>query len=82
MLVTDTFLFAEMADATLYVARSGYTEKALIEFANNNIDQKKIKNVAFVLNDVEKDYFGYGNKYGYGYGVKERSFLQKLKDKL
>lgn len=81
MLVTDTFLFADMADATLYVTRSGYTEKALIEFANKNIDQKKIKNVAFVLNDVDKDYFGYGNKYGYGYGAKEKGFIERLKDK-
>lgn len=81
MLVTDTFLFAEMADATIYVTRSGFTEKTLIEFANKNIDQKKIKNAAFVLNDVEKDYFGYGNKYGYGYGAKEKGFIERLKDK-
>ena len=81
MLVTDTFLFAEMAEATLYVVRSGYTEKALIEFANKNIDQKKIKNVAFVLNDVDKDYFGYGNKYGYGYAAQEKSFFEKFREK-
>ncbi|WP_374449238.1 GumC family protein [Cloacibacterium normanense] len=82
MLVTDTFLFADLADATIYVVRSGYSEKALIDFANTNIDQKKIKNVGFVLNDVEKDYFGYGNKYGYGYGAKEKSFFEKIKDRL
>lgn len=81
MLVTDTFLFADMADATIYVARSGYTEKELIAFANKNIDQKKIKNVGFVLNDVAKDYFGYGNKYGYGYGAKEKGFFERLRDK-
>ncbi len=82
MLVTDTFLFADLADATVYVTRSGYTEKSLIEFANRNIDSKKIKNVGFVLNDVDKDYFGYGNKYGYGYGAKEKSFLDKIKERL
>ena len=82
MLVTDTFLFADLADATVYVTRSGYTEKGLIEFANKNIDQAKIKNVGFVLNDVDKDYFGYGNKYGYGYGAKEKSFLDKIKERL
>lgn len=81
MLVTDTFLFADLADATVYVTRSGYTEKGLIEFANKNIDQAKIKNVGFVLNDVDKDYFGYGNKYGYGYGAKEKGFIERLKDK-
>ena len=80
MLVADTFLFAEMADATLYVTRSGFTEKTLIEFANKNIGQKKIKNVAFVLNDVDRDYFGYGNKYGYGYGAKEKTLPEKIRD--
>ncbi|MBA5247421.1 polysaccharide biosynthesis tyrosine autokinase [Marnyiella aurantia] len=82
MLVTDTFLFAEMADATLYVTRSAYTEKGLIDFANKQIDAKKIKNVAFVLNDVEKSYFGYGNKYGYGYAAVEKSFWQRLKNRI
>jgi tyrosine-protein kinase Etk/Wzc len=67
MLVTDTFLIAEHADATIYVSRSEQTEKDLIEFANKNIDSKKIKNVGFVLNDVHKTNLGYGNKYGYGY---------------
>ena len=82
MLVTDTFLIAELAEATIYVTRSGYTEKALIEFANSNIDSKKIKNVGFVLNDVEKNYFGYGTKYGYGYGAKEKSWLEKFRMKI
>lgn len=81
MLVTDTLLSAEMADLTLYVTRSRYTEKALLDFANKQIDSNKIKNAGFVLNDVDKDYFGYGNKYGYGYSAKERSFLEKIKDK-
>ncbi|AJW64761.1 Tyrosine-protein kinase ptk [Elizabethkingia miricola] len=81
MLVTDTFLIADLADAVIYVTRSKYTEKTLIEFANNNIDHKKIKNVGFVLNDVNKNYFGYGNKYGYGYGAKEKGWLEKIKDR-
>lgn len=81
MLVTDTFLVADNADATLYVTRSAYTEKALIDFANKNIASGKIKNVGFVLNDVDKDHFGYGNKYGYGYNAQDTSFLQKIKDR-
>lgn len=81
MLVTDTFLFAEVADVTLYVVRSGYTEKALVEFANNSINSNKIKNVGFVLNDVDEDYFAYGNKYGYGYGTHKKNWIEKLKEK-
>lgn len=81
MLVTDTFLTTELADVTLYVARSGVTEKSLIDFANTQINSNKIKNVGFVLNDVSKEHFGYGNKYGYGYSAEQRSFWQKLRDK-
>lgn len=81
MLVTDTFLFSEMADAVLYVTRSKYTEKALIDFANKNIDSGKIKNVGFLLNDIEKDYFGYGNKYGYGYGADKKRWFEKFREK-
>ena len=81
MLVTDSFLISEVADITLYVTRSKYTEKSLIDFANKVMDAGKIKNAAFILNDVDKDYFGYGNKYGYGYGVREnkgwKSFFGK-----
>ncbi|CEJ71002.1 Tyrosine-protein kinase ptk [Chryseobacterium oranimense G311] len=80
MLVTDSFLIAELADVVIYVSRSNYTEKALIEFANSNIDQGKIKNVGFVLNDVSSENLGYSNKYGYGYAnVEEKTWLQKIR---
>ncbi|MNK68263.1 Tyrosine-protein kinase ptk [compost metagenome] len=78
MLVTDSFLISDVADATVYVTRSETTEKEFIDFANNNIESKKIKNVAFVLNDVHKNNFGYGNKYGYGYQAEEKKWWQKL----
>jgi capsular exopolysaccharide synthesis family protein len=83
LLVTDTFLIAELADITIYVARSKYTEKSLLQFANTNIDQKKITNVGFVLNDVNRENLGYSNKYGYGYNSHhEQTWLQKIKNKL
>ncbi|MBB4806195.1 capsular exopolysaccharide synthesis family protein [Chryseobacterium defluvii] len=83
LLVTDTFLISDLADITLYVSRSKYTEKALLEFANSNIDQNKIKNVGFVLNDVSRENLGYSNKYGYGYNnAREQKWLEKIKNKL
>lgn len=83
LLVTDTFLIAELADVTIYVTRSKYTEKALMEFANNNISQNKIKNVGFVLNDISRENLGYSNKYGYGYNNhKEYTWFEKIKNKL
>jgi len=81
MLVTDSFLISDLADVTLYVTRSGYTEKELISFINKQIKDKKIKNVALVLNDVSKmnSGYGYGYKYGYGYSENQKkSFFQQL----
>jgi len=75
MLVTDSFLIADIADMTMYVTRSNYTEKELVGgFANEQIDLNKIKNVGFVLNDVSKKNsgYGYGYKYGYGYGAQQK----------
>lgn len=77
MLVTDTLLIAEAADVTVYVSRSQYTERDLVQFANKQVEAQKIKNTAFVLNDVSIEYLGYGNKYGYGYGKKEKKFFLK-----
>lgn len=81
LLVTDTILISDMADTTVYVVRSEYTENTLIDFANKQVDGNKIKNVGFVLNAVSKNNFGYGNKYGYGYAASDRNFFQRLKDK-
>lgn len=81
MLVTDSFLIADVADITVYVTRSGYTEKELIGFINKQIKDKKIKNVGLVLNDVSKmnSGYGYGYKYGYGYNAdSQESWWKKL----
>lgn len=81
MLVTDSFLIADVADVTVYVTRSGHTEKELIKFANHQIKDKKIHNVGFVLNDVSKrnSGYGYGYKYGYGYNADvKKSWWKKI----
>jgi tyrosine-protein kinase Etk/Wzc len=81
MLVTDSFLISDVADATVYVTRSGYTERELMSFINKQIKDKKIKNVGLVLNDVSKmnSGYGYGYKYGYGYSEdQKKSFLQRI----
>lgn len=79
MLVNDSLLIADLADVTVYVIRSRYTAKPLIEFAAKTTSDGKIKNVVFVLNDVSKENLGYGNKYGYGYHqTEEKNFFQRL----
>lgn len=70
LLVTDTLTITKYADLNLYVTRSNYTEKSFLEFVNETSETKKMSNIAIVLNDIKKDNFSYGNKYGYGYNNK------------
>ncbi|MFB0904957.1 MAG: polysaccharide biosynthesis tyrosine autokinase, partial [Nonlabens sp.] len=70
ILVTDTLLINKYADVTAYVTRANYTERPLLEFVSDAIKDGKLKNVAVIVNNVKLANFGYGNKYGYGYGEK------------
>ena len=85
MVVADTFLINHLADVTIYVVRSKYTDKKLVQFALDSKREGKLKNLAFVLNDVDSADFGYyGNKYGYAYGYgneQQESFLNRIKNK-
>lgn len=81
LLVTDTLLFSELADSTLFVSRAGFTQKGILEFAKEMKEEQKLKRVNFVLNDVSEANYGYGGKYGYGYGyhAEEKSIWRKIK---
>src|SRR5690606_8249234 len=81
MLVTDTFLINKYADLTLYLVRAGYSEKRLLDFAIDAKNDGKLTDVSFVLNDVKLANFGYGNKYGYAYGVEKESIWKRMKGK-
>lgn len=77
LLVTDTFVISEFADAYIYVTRARFTETNLLRFAKDSISSNKIKNVGFILNDVKSTNYGYGNRYGYGYGAQEKKNIFK-----
>jgi tyrosine-protein kinase Etk/Wzc len=68
MVVSDTLLISEYADHIIYVTRAGTTEKKSIDFPLQLVKEGKLKNVSFVVNDVNEGNLGYGGKYGYGYG--------------
>jgi Mrp family chromosome partitioning ATPase len=84
MLVSDTLSIADVADATLYVVRSGISRNVLIDFAEDLVRESKLRNVSFVVNDVSKKArgYGYGYNYGYGYGYNnketEKSWWSKI----
>ncbi|HPF12223.1 MAG TPA: polysaccharide biosynthesis tyrosine autokinase [Flavobacteriaceae bacterium] len=78
MLVTDTILINKLADVTLYVFKAGYTEKRLLDFVKDAVEDGRLSNVAGVLNSVSMSNFGYGNKYGYSYHQEKSSLKQRL----
>ncbi|MGB5418848.1 GumC family protein [Algibacter sp.] len=68
ILVTDTLLISQLADATLYIVRADFTEKNLLGHSVELYKNKKLKNLAFVINSVGnsgKYDYNYGHKYGY-----------------
>lgn len=67
MLVSDTLQLVDKADVLLYVVRSEFTEKGMIDFAAGFQIENQIDNMAFVLNSVRPENTKYGKKYGYGY---------------
>ncbi|WP_218841377.1 GumC family protein [Winogradskyella costae] len=69
ILVTDTMLISQLADATIYLTRANYTEKNLLKFSKDLSDSGKLKNMAYVINSVGLgNSYGYGYNYGYNYG--------------
>ncbi|WP_027388437.1 GumC family protein [Chryseobacterium gregarium] len=86
LLVSDTLSIADVADATLYVVRSGVSKNLLVDYANELVREAKLSNVSFVINDVSKNAggYGYGYNYGYGYGYsndKDKKWWQKIFNK-
>ncbi len=66
-MVSDTFLLNHLADMTLYISRANYTTREMTELINSIYEQKRLPNMACVLNGVKPASAGYG--YGYGYGT-------------
>ena len=64
-LVSDTYLLDRIADMTIFVSRYKYTQTEMIEYINQVVEQKRMHNVAGVLNGVK------GMRAGYGYGAQQ-----------
>lgn len=84
-LVTDTLLIARHADSFVYVIRANYLDKGLLYIPYKFYHEKKLPNMALLINDtnIRKGYgYGYG-AYGYGYGVEvvKKSWYNRFLDK-
>lgn len=65
-LVTDTLQIGRVSDATIYVCRADYTPKASFNLINRLAKEKKLPNMALVLNGIDMSKKKYGYYYGYG----------------
>ena len=71
-LVTDTLLISKYADMCMFVARANYLDKRMLAIPQNLYKEKKLPNMAIVLNDIDMSRsYGYGG-YGYSYGYTEK----------
>jgi tyrosine-protein kinase Etk/Wzc len=85
LLVTDTLVISHLVDTTLYVVRADFTPKNILEFSVDLSNRGKLKNMAYVINNVGANYKGYGNSYnykysyayGYGYGYDSEGVTKK-----
>jgi len=69
--VADSQIINKFADMTIWVIRSGKLSKKLLPELEQLQKEKKVNNMAILLNDAELNNQGYG--YGYGYGETEKS---------
>jgi len=77
-IVADTQILGKLTDRTLFVVRAGLMERNMLPEVESLYKQKKLKNMAIILNGTENESgryrYRYGYKYGYryGYGNKEQ----------
>ena len=67
-LVADVFRLNQFANATIFVTRMNYTHKEALKEIRELYENKKLYNMACVINGVPK-FKKYGYGYGYGYGA-------------
>jgi tyrosine-protein kinase Etk/Wzc len=81
-LVSDTLIVAKHADTFVYVVRANHLDKRMLNIPDSMHKEKKLPNMAFLLNDtdVTKGYgygYGYGN-YGYGNTPEKKPWYKKV----
>jgi len=69
-IVADTQILEKVTDRTLFVIRAGLMERNMLPEIENLYKQKKLKNMAVILNGTENQSGRYGYRYGYKYGYR------------
>ncbi|NQX84872.1 MAG: polysaccharide biosynthesis tyrosine autokinase [Flavobacteriaceae bacterium] len=69
ILVADTLLISCHADYTVYLVRSDFTEKRLLGFSRELLEEEKLGKTGYVINGINPNQsYGYSYNYGYNYG--------------
>ena len=67
-LVADAVITNRIADLTIFVVRAGKLDRRQLPDIEKLYQDKKLKNMALLLNGANPEHHGYGYGYGYGYG--------------
>lgn len=76
-IVSDAKVLAEFADFSLYVIRQRFTQRKQVKMVDDIYRERKLPNLALIVNDVKakgiRGYYGYGytsgGNYGYDYSM-------------
>ena len=70
--VSDAKVLSEHADVSLFIVRQRFTQRRQLKMLNDIYLEKKLPNLALIVNDVKvkgiRSYYGYGYTYGGSYG--------------
>ena len=66
-IVADTQIIAEHADRTIFVVRAGLLDREMLFELEDIYKEKRLKNLAMILNGTYTSQGRYGHKYGYSY---------------
>ncbi|MDE7386476.1 MAG: polysaccharide biosynthesis tyrosine autokinase [Muribaculaceae bacterium] len=70
--VADAQIIDQYADRTFFIVRAGLLERSMLVDLDRLYEDKKYKNMAFILNGTRTSHgrygYGYSYRYGYGYG--------------
>ena len=66
-IIADATITNRLADLTLFVIRAGKLDRRQMPDIEKLYEEKKLNNMAMVLNGVDPHRRGYGYGYGYGY---------------
>jgi capsular exopolysaccharide synthesis family protein len=74
--VTDTLLMSHQADLFVYVVRANFLDKRLLKVPKMMYENKRLPNMAILINSTDDEKRGYG--YGYGEIETKRSWWKRL----